>query len=113
MVVSAAAASGREVHVERALGRRVRDFNGEVVGRLEEFRCEVVAGETVVVELHIGPAAVSERLGGFLFRLPFFSLFPFERWEYRVSWELVDLVDPDRPRLRCAKSELRRVGAES
>ena len=113
MVVSASAAQGREVHVERLLGRRVRDFNGAVVGRLEELRCETVGGETVVVEIHIGPAALGERFGGFLFQLPFLRYLPFERWEYRVPWDQVDLGDLDHPRLRCTREQLQRVGPES
>jgi sporulation protein YlmC with PRC-barrel domain len=113
MVVSESMAQGREVHVERLLGRRVRDFNGVVIGRLEELRCETVDGETVVVEVHVGPAALSERLGGFLFQLPFFRYIRFERWEYRVRWDQLDLADPDHPRLHCTRDELRRVGAES
>ncbi|MFI5228265.1 MAG: hypothetical protein ACHQWU_04305 [Gemmatimonadales bacterium] len=110
--MSEEAAEVREVHVEWVLGRRVRDSNGEVVGRLEELRCETVGGETVVVEVHVGPAALSERLGGFLFQLPFFKLLPSQRWEYRVPWDLIDFADPDHPRLRCARGELRRVGPE-
>ena len=112
MVVSEPMAQGREIHVERLLGRRVRDFNGEVIGRLEELRCETVDGETVVVEVHVGPAALSERLGGFLFQLPFFRYIPFERREYRVPWNQVDLADPDHPRLHCAREELQRAGPE-
>ena len=42
MVLNEPSAQGREVHVERLLGRRVRDFNGAVVGRLEELRCETI-----------------------------------------------------------------------
>lgn len=113
MVVSETTAQGREVHVERLLGRRVRDFNGVVIGRLEELRCETVDGETVVVEVHVGPAALGERLGGFLFQLPFLRYLPFERWEYRVPWDQVDLGDLEHPRLRCRREELERVGPES
>jgi sporulation protein YlmC with PRC-barrel domain len=105
--------AGREIRVERLLGRRVRDFNGEVIGRLEELRCETVGGETVVVEVHCGPAALIERLGGFLFQLPFFRYIPFERREYRVPWNQVDLANPDNPRLRCTREELQRRGPES
>lgn len=112
MGVSDTTAQGREVHVERLLGRRVRDFNGVVIGRLEELRCETVGGETVVVEVHVGPAALGERLGGFLFQLPFLRYLPFERWEYRVPWQQVDLGDPEHPRLRCRREELQRAGPE-
>lgn len=102
----------REVHVERLLGRRVRDARAEMVGRIEELTCDLVGPDAVVREVHLGPAALAERFGAFAVQLPFLRTIPFERWEYRVPWPLVDLADPDRPRLRCAKADLDRQPPE-
>jgi hypothetical protein len=98
-----------EAHVEQLLGRRVRDADGEIVGRLEEFRVEIIGGEPVVTEFHVGGAAVLERIGAFGAQMPFFSWLPFTPHEYRIRWQDVDLSDPRHPRLRVRRSELRRV----
>jgi len=96
-----------EAHVEHLLGRRVRDVDGQVVGRLEELHVQVVDGEHVVTEYHIGPAALFERAGAFITELPFFRYIPFARKGYRVPWTQVDLSDPHRPRITTRRSELR------
>jgi sporulation protein YlmC with PRC-barrel domain len=98
-----------EAHAERMVGRKVHDANGEVVGRLEEMIVEVVDGEYVVTEFHVGPAALLERIGCFFEQVPYFRLLPFPRWAYHVGWRDVDLADPNRPRLRIAKSALVRT----
>ena len=99
--------AAREVHVEQLLGRRVRDVHGDVAGRLEELCVEIVDGEPVVTEFHIGPAALLERIGTFVRLLPFFSLLPSRRTLYRVRWQDIDLTDQRHPTLRCPRSELR------
>lgn len=99
----------REIHVERLLGTRVCDVNGEVVGRLEELRCEMVDGEEVVVEYHIGAAAVLERIGMFVSSLPIFSALPWSWWEYRVRWQDVDIVSSRTLKLKIPKEALERV----
>ena len=55
-----------EIHIEQILGRKVRDENGVIIGRLEEFVVERQNGESVVTEFHVGPAALYERIGGFM-----------------------------------------------
>lgn len=97
-----------EAHVERLLGKTVRDVNDEVVGRLEEMIAEFVDGEFVVVEYHLGPAAMVERIGGFFSALPYLRIIPFPKRLYRVPWDKLDLSEPMRPRVRCAKAELKR-----
>lgn len=98
-----------EAHVEHLLGRRVRDPHGEIVGRIEEFRIADVDGETVVVEFHVGPEALLERLGGAALKLPFLDRLPFDRRRYRIPWRDMDLSDPDHPRARLSMRELERV----
>jgi len=98
-----------EIHVERILGRRVRDRDGRVLGRLEEMRAEMVDGELAVVEFHIGPEAILERIGGFALRLPFFGVLPFANHAYHVPWEEMDLSDPHHPRFRGSIRDLKRT----
>jgi sporulation protein YlmC with PRC-barrel domain len=98
-----------EVHVEQLLGCRVRDSDGVVLGRLEDFRVEIVDGEAVVTEFHIGGAAVLERIAGFLSELPLIRYLPFRLTEYRVRWQDIDLSDGRRPRVVARKADLRRV----
>jgi hypothetical protein len=98
----------REVHVEHLIGRRVRDRDGEVIGRIEEFRIGEADGETVVLEFHTGPEALLERLGGAALKLPFFSLIPYARREFQIDWQLMDLSDEKQPRLTCSLRDLER-----
>jgi hypothetical protein len=98
-----------EVHVEQLLGKRIHDVDGAVLGRLEDFRVEIVDGETVVTEFHIGGAAIIERIAGFMSELPIVEHLPFGLTEYRVRWQDVDLSDSRRPRVTVRKADLRRV----
>ncbi|HVX39802.1 MAG TPA: hypothetical protein VHB25_09535 [Gemmatimonadaceae bacterium] len=103
----------REAHVERMLSRRVRDAEGHVLGRLEEMRVEIVDGEYVVVEFHLGSGALLERIAGFIRQLPFFEALPRVGREYRIPWQLLDLTDPDDLRVRVRRDDLRRRLAEA
>lgn len=89
--------AGAEVHVERLLGRRVRDANGVVIGRIEELCVEIVDGDPVVTEFHVGSAALFERIGSFVHQLPFFSLIPWKPKLHRIRWNEMDLRDPSHP----------------
>ena len=98
-----------ELHVERVIGKKVRDANGAVVGHLGEFVVENVDGDYVVTEIHIGPSAMLERVGAFVTQLPYFALIPFSRWQYRVGWRQMDWSDPVNPRVRVPKADLERT----
>ena len=102
-------ATPSEVHVERILGRRVRDVHGVVIGRVEEIVTEDDGEERIVTQFHVGPAALLERLARFVKQLPLLGALPLMRWEYRISWELFDLGDPHDLRVRCTRAELHRV----
>lgn len=100
-----------EVHVELLLGKHVTDVDGQKVGRIEEIVVGDVNGEAVVMEYHLGPYALMERLSASATRLPFLGAFAgAHRTPYRVPWVEMDLMDPAHPRLRCRKGELERVG---
>ena len=96
-----------EAHVEHLLGRRVVDVDGRVVGRLEELRAEIIDGETVVTEFHIGTGALLERIGAFVTELPLFRHIPFTQRLYCVPWEQFDLSDTLRPRIRVKRDDLK------
>jgi hypothetical protein len=99
----------RDVHVEHLLGRRVRDREGVIVGRIEEFAAEETVNGIALTEIHVGPAALIERIARFVRQLPLIGLLPFPYWEYRIPWRLVDLSEVAAPRLRCRHDELTRV----
>lgn len=89
--------AGGKVHLELLLGKLVRDPEGARVGRILSVTAEIEGEECVVREYHLGAAALLAQLG--------ISLFG--RKPLRVPWDLMDLGDPDRPRLRCLASELK------
>jgi hypothetical protein len=87
----------REIHIELLLGAKVRDANGRVIGRIEEFVVEEDASGAHLVEVHLGSAAMLERLGGAMLKLPFLSKLARGREPKRIGWRELDLVDPGRP----------------
>ena len=113
MTTTSAASPTREIHVEHLLGRRVRDIDGIVIGRIEELVAERVEAARVVTEFHVGPAALLERVGRFMHQLPLINALPLMHWEYRIPWQMLDLSDPNAPRVRCRKAELVKVRPEA
>ena len=107
-----------ECRVELLIGRRVVDAAGDVVGRLEEIVADYGGGEYLVREFHVGafaaPAgalAAPARLGGGLLGNALLRLLGGHRLYrgYVVPWHLMDLTDPDHPRVTVAKETLRRI----
>ena len=94
-----------ELRVEQLLGRRVRDANGHVVGRLQEFRARRDGEHWVVAEFDIGPAALLERLAARHLGITW----PGRVAGYRATWEQLDLENPEDPRLNCDVGELKRL----
>lgn len=97
-------ASSRELHLDRLLGRRVLARNNQSVGRLEECRAERHGTGLVVTEYVIGAAGLLERLG-----VGFNLLFGRHTHGYVARWDQIDISDPERPRLLCPASELRKA----
>jgi len=92
----------RLVYLDDVVGRRVRTSDGHVVGRIEEVRAERRAnGEHEVVEYHLGPAALLERLGVVRSRLV-------PRGMLVVRWDQIDIRRPESPMLTCAVEEVKR-----
>lgn len=99
----------RELHAEHLIGRRVHDVDGKSVGRIHELCVENADGEWVVTELHFGPAAILERMAGFVIQLPFFSLIARGPKIRRARWMDLDLSDPHHPKLRVQRDSLEHV----
>jgi hypothetical protein len=101
----------QEVHLELLLSKRVRDVHDQPVGRIEEVHTVQQGHEVVVLEYVLGPFGLLERLSAWLLQLSIWRLLGGSRqWMgYKVPWDKMDLSDPERPRLRCAKGALERL----
>lgn len=98
-----------EVHLELLLGRTVHAPDGRPAGRIEEVLAVPTPDGCRVVELHLGPEALLERLSLTLADFPGLGWLRRGAQGLRVPWERIDLSDPDRPRLTCAPEELERL----
>jgi hypothetical protein len=98
-----------EINVELLLGTKVRDVDGETIGRIEEFRVERDDNSCVVEAYLIGASAVIQRLSAWTLVRPIERLLNARRIYivYRIPWQDMDLSDPAHPRLRTAKRDLR------
>jgi sporulation protein YlmC with PRC-barrel domain len=98
-----------ETNAELLLGRKVRDINGEKVGRIEEFDVERGDKACMVEAYMIGASGVIDRLSAWSLIRPIAKLLRRRHVfsAYRVPWEEMDLSDPEHPRLRIAKGDLR------
>ncbi len=95
----------KHVHVELLLGKRVRDANDKVVGRIQSIRATWKGNACVVDEYHLGTAALMEKLGISAKRL----IGARNREPVRVPWDQLDLSDPERPRLKCTIDALKKM----
>lgn len=104
--------AGREVHLELLLGREVFDSEGEAVGRIEEVVARREGGEWVVEEYWVGTSALLYRLSAGGAARALLGLFASKRHAgYRVPWDRLDLSQPERLRLDCARGELEALSA--
>ena len=98
-----------DVHVELLLGRKVRDTDGNVIGRIEEFRVERDHNSCRVESYLVGASALVERLSAWTLVRPIArALHARKLYQlYDVRWQDMDLSDPRRPKLRIPRSDLR------
>ncbi len=97
----------REVHLERLVGRCVRDAAGKSVGRIEEVIAEQQGAEWVVREYLIGSGAFLARLSALdIGRALLRFLQRNGHSGYRVPWDKLNLTDLHNPRLHCSPQEL-------
>jgi hypothetical protein len=93
----------KTVRFELLLGRVVRDPDGKKAGRILAVRAEPEGEDCVVREYLLGAAALRARLGLTAGRL--FG-WPVRREPLCIPWDLLDLRDPEKPRLLCTVDEL-------
>src|SRR5438128_5977938 len=94
----------RKVHVELLIGKPVIDPHGEIVGHIEEIRAEWSGNRCLVEEYHLGSGALLERLGISAAQL---AGWPLAHHLLRVPWNLMDLSDPDHPRVTVPRAEIK------
>ena len=103
-------ATARELRLESLLGHRVRGADGKSLGRIEEIIAEIRGTDWIVVEVHVGPGALLERLTELTSLVPLFG--PLQRRlgaRHRVAWDQLDLSDPSRPRATVRRDDLERA----
>ncbi|HEY2067846.1 MAG TPA: hypothetical protein VGG84_17985 [Gemmatimonadaceae bacterium] len=103
--------SGREIELSTLVGRKVRDAEGRVIGRMEELCAEVAldeGSEYVVRVFYVGHYGMVGRFAGGRFTRHFLRRLAHavHYRRYVVPWELMDLGDPQRPRIRESVSRL-------
>jgi hypothetical protein len=100
----------REIGLERLLDHRVHGLDGRTVGHLEEVIVERDGEEWHVDEYRVGAFALLTRLGGWpLGRALLRTVGLGKGRGYRVPWQMLDVSDASRLRLRCGVSALREV----
>ncbi len=92
----------REIRFERLIGQRVCDADGRMIGHLHEVIAKREGQSLVVVEYHLGVYALLHRLADGVIGRALLHAVPGARPKlYRVPWQLLDLSDPERLRVRC------------
>src|SRR5882762_1282784 len=98
-----------DVHIELLLGTKVRDVNGDEVGRIEEFHVQRDESSCRIDAYLIGASAVIERLSAWTLVRPIRKLLKGRKLltVYEIPWQEMDLSDPAHPKLRTAKRDPR------
>ena len=100
--------TSQQIHIEQLVGKRVFALNGRSVGRLEEIRAEVIQDHCYVSEYLVGSYAMFERLSALSIGRAVLTLFNLRKGKhgYRVTWDQLDLSNPEQPRLLCSVTAL-------
>jgi hypothetical protein len=94
----------KTVRLQALVGELVHDVNGARVGRIRSVHAEREGDDCVVREYELGAAALLSRLGISALRLAGGRL---RREPLCVPWDQLDISDPERPRLKCTREELK------
>ena len=106
----AAQAAARELRIESLLGHRLRGADGKSLGRIEEVVAEIRGTDWIVVEVHVGPGALLERLAELTSLVPLFGALQRRLGaRHRVPWDQLDFTDPSRPRAMMRQEDLEGV----
>jgi hypothetical protein len=99
------------IHLQKLLGRKVRDVNGKSAGHIEEFIARRRDGKYVVEEVLLGRRALLERLS-----VPAVSLFFLHlagaarlRASHCARWEDLDVSDERHPKLLVSREQLKEL----
>ena len=100
-----------EVNVELLLGTKVRDVDGNDVGRIEEFRVDRGPDDKAcLIESYIvGASALVDRLSAWTLVRPVARALHARKlyYLYEIPWQDMDLSDPTHPKLRISRRDLR------
>jgi sporulation protein YlmC with PRC-barrel domain len=98
------------VHLERFVGKQVRDAHGRKIGHLHEVRARREGDELVVLDYLVGPAGMLERFSLAGMGDALLGVLGLRRASgYIVPWDRMDFSEAGRPRCTCAASELERI----
>jgi hypothetical protein len=89
------------VRIDDLFGAHVRDANGRVIGRIFEIRAETQGSDLVIVEYHLGTAALLERIGLSALRLVGIDV---PRPPRIIRWDQLDISDTRAPTLIATKT---------
>jgi hypothetical protein len=88
----------------------VLTLNNNSLGRLEEVHADLRGGRCYVEEYLVGTYAIFERLSALTIGRAILGMA--SKWiktGYRIPWDKLDLSDPNKPRLKCKISQLKRI----
>jgi hypothetical protein len=91
------------VPFERMVGRRVLDTDGKKVGRIVAVRVDWEGKDCVVRDYLLGTAALLKRLG---ISAKVFLGMKLKHEPRSIAWDLMDISDPEKPRLLCSLAEI-------
>ena len=100
-----------EVKLELLLGTRVVDSNGDRVGRIEEVLADRHGDQLLVTHYLVGRYALFERFSIYHIGVGLMSYLGSRAHSanpHRIPWDVMDLSDPEHPRLTCTIDELKR-----
>ncbi|MEO7457368.1 MAG: hypothetical protein ABIY52_13980 [Gemmatimonadaceae bacterium] len=95
-----------QVLLGELVGRRVRDDEGRVIGRVLELSAEIALREHdrdyVVTTYHVASFGHLDRIAGSRFMQQLIEMLGPRMGchRYLVPWDIMDITDPRRPRLR-------------
>ena len=105
----------KELHLYETLGRKVYDANDKYAGRLEEIEVERGDESCLVTNYLVQHRGLMSRITQWAVSDSLRKTIPVSEKSlpYRVPWDLMDLSDPEHPRITVAQSELRRARTEA
>src|SRR5690348_3055634 len=104
--------SARTVSLGDLVGRAVHDADGRRIGRIEELKAEILlergGNDYVVTRFGVGRWGLLDVIatGHFVQQLVRRITRATSYVHYDVPWNLMDLSDPEHPRVTCAEAEL-------